>query len=240
MKTKFKINLIQKLKAQLIIFYYENIFSIFSNRLEIERLQIRSSIKNIDDCKHTKRVSEASKFLHSIKKKSKSINSLSDYLESLPDKEKVANNLMTFDEDELRAYWYPEIPKVKTDISKELETRQVDAQEAAKKTEQLRKDLEDEAARRKEEEEIEAAYLEHKYEEQRRAHLINVVQSVNDNLQNSELKEEVSRVTNEILESKKKSKSKTKKQNEKSNSEPKKKSVTKDKPTPTRKKAKKD
>jgi len=125
-------------------------------------------------------------------------------------------------------------------MSKKLETRQVDAQEAAKKIEQLRKDLEDEAARRKEEEEIEAAYLEHKYEEQRRAHLINVVQSVNDNLQNSELKEEVSRVTNEILESKKKSKSKTKKQNEKSNSEPKKKSVTKDKPTPTRKKAKKD
>ena len=212
MKTKFTINLIQTLKAQLIIFYYENIFSIFSNRLEIERLQIRSRIKNIDDCKHTKRVSEASKFLHSIKKKSKSINSLSDYLESLP----------------------------KTDMSKKLETRQVDAQEAAKKIEQLRKDLEDEAARRKEEEEIEAAYLEHKYEEQRRAHLINVVQSVNDNLQNSELKEEVSRVTNEILESKKKSKSKTKKQNEKSNSEPKKKSVTKDKPTPTRKKAKKD
>jgi len=185
MKTKFKINLIQKLKAQLIIFYYENIFSIFSNRLEIERLQIRSSIKNIDDCKHTKRISEVSKFLHSIKKKSKSINSLSDYLESLP----------------------------KTDISKELETRQVDAQEAAKKIEQLRKDLEDEAARRKEEEEIEAEYLANKF----------------------------SKFTHPIPEPiQKASKPKAKKQNEKSNSEPKKKSVTKDKPTPTRKKAKKD
>jgi hypothetical protein len=105
MKTKFKINLIQKLKAQLIIFYYENIFSIFSNRLEIERLQIKSSIKNIEDCKHTKRISEASKFLHSIKKKSKSINSLSDYLESLPTGE------------------------FKTDISKKLETKERELKE---------------------------------------------------------------------------------------------------------------
>ena len=62
MKTK-QPNFFKKLKAKAILFLYSIPYTRFSKTLEIERLQILSGIKNIEDCKYSKKKQHALKVL---------------------------------------------------------------------------------------------------------------------------------------------------------------------------------
>lgn len=199
-------NFFKKLKAVLILFSYKYIPRI-KKALEIERLQILSGIKTLEESKYSKTKQEALKVL----KRPISEMSFTDYLSSLP----------------------------RVDISKQLNKSESQnivhiTNEASKKIEALRKEIDEEAARRKEEEEIENAYLEQKYNQQQ------VEKQNHDMLLHDmihydaiDYKSGGTKIDSVV---KKSSKPKVKKQNEKSNSQPKKKSVTKDKLASTNRK----